>query len=186
MGPAVYGSAKITPARFYRIDGRSTQLEGVASDIRLPSLLDSLDVGEDKLTYALPFSRIAPADYALCWNMDRYIPALGRLSAERLEKNERYIRHLANVRGMKEIGEREEVPLEFAARRRQMAADREYREIDELEKEEDDESEDKPRRRRRNERRDDDVVLDEAFRILGDLIRMNGGEEIPKPRGWWF
>jgi hypothetical protein len=68
-----------------------------------------------------------------------------------------------------------------------MAADREYREIDELEKEEnEEEKEDKPKRRRRNERKENDVVLDEAFRILSDLIRMNGGEEIPKPRGWWL
>ena len=187
MGPAVYGSTKITTARFYRIDGRSTQLEGVASDIHLPSLLDSLDVGEDKLTYALPFSRIAPADYALCWNMDRYIPTLRDASGARLKNDEKYQKHLANVRGMKEIGDREEVSLEYGARKLQMAADREYREIDELEKEEnEEEKEDKPKRRRRNERKENDVVLDEAFRILSDLIRMNGGEEIPKPRGWWL
>ena len=188
MGPAVYGSTKITTARFYRIDGRSTQLEGVASDIHLPSLLDSLDVGEDKLTYALPFSRIAPADYSLCWNMDRYIPALKEASAARLEKDEKYQKHLSNVRGMKEIGDREEVSLEFSERRKQMAADREYREIDELEKEEEDteDGEESKKRRRRNERKENDVVLEEAFRILGDLIRMNGGEEIPRPRGWWL
>ena len=185
MGPAVYGSTKITTARFYRIDGRSTQLEGVASDIRLPSLLDSLEVGEDKLTYALPFSRIAPADYALCWNLYRYIPALGKASAERQKNDAHFRKHLANVRGMKEIGDREEVPLEFAARKRQMEADREYREIDELD-EEGEEQEDKPKRRKRNERKENDVVLDEAFRILGDLIDMNGGEELPKPRGWWL
>ena len=185
MGPAVYGSTKITTARFYRVDGRSTQLEGIASDIHLPSLLDSLEVGEDKLTYALPFSRIAPSDYSLCWNMDRYIPALREASAARLKSDGRYQKHLANVRGMKEIGDREEVSLEFEARRKQMAADREYREVDELE-EEDEESEDKPRRRKRNERKENDVVLDEAFRILSDLVRMNGDEELPKPRGWWL
>lgn len=188
MGPAAYGSAKITTARFYRIDGRSTQLEGIASDIHLPSLLDSLDVGEDKLTYALPFSRIAPADYALSWNLDRYIPSLKKASDARLEKDERYQKHLANVRGMKEIGDRQEVPLEFSARKRQMAADREYREIDELEKEEEaeDGDDDSPKRRKRNEPKENDVVLDEAFRILCDLIRMNGGAEVPSPRGWWL
>ena len=58
MGPERYGSMKITTARFYRIDGRSTQVAGVSADIHLASLLDSLDIGEDKLTYALPFSRI--------------------------------------------------------------------------------------------------------------------------------
>jgi carboxyl-terminal processing protease len=123
MGPAMYGSTKITTARFYRIDGRSTQLEGVACDIHLPSLLDSLDIGEAKLTYALPFSRIAPADYALSWNLDRYIPALKEASNLRLAKDERYQKHLANVRGMKEMSERVEVSLEFAERKKQMTAD---------------------------------------------------------------
>jgi carboxyl-terminal processing protease len=187
MGPAMYGSTKITTARFYRIDGRSTQLEGVACDIHLPSLLDSLDIGEAKLTYALPFSRIAPADYALSWNLDRYIPALKEASNLRLAKDERYQKHLANVRGMKEMSERVEVSLEFAERKKQMTADREYREVDELEKEgEEKDEEDAPKRRKRNERKQDDVVLDEAFRILSDLIRLNAGAEVPGPRGWWL
>ena len=49
LGPEKYGSIKVTTARFYRINGRSTQVEGVPADIHLPSLLDSLDIGEDKL-----------------------------------------------------------------------------------------------------------------------------------------
>ena len=87
MGPEKYGSMKITTARFYRVDGRSTQLEGVEADIRLPSLLDSLDIGEDKLTYALPFSRILPADYQLSWNLHKYLPALNELSIARTESD---------------------------------------------------------------------------------------------------
>ena len=190
MGPEKYGSMKITTARFYRIDGRSTQVEGVAADVHLPSLLDSLDIGEDKLTYALPFSRIAPADYAMSWNLGRYVPQLMALSSARTSKDERFVRHVANVAGMKEISERETVSLEYAARKAQMAADRELRELDEEDDEDDDDSErrrkKKSKRRRRNEPRDDDVVLDEAFKILSDLIRLNGGAEVPEQRGWWF
>ena len=37
MGRQEYGSMKITTARFYRINGSSTQVKGVASDICLPS-----------------------------------------------------------------------------------------------------------------------------------------------------
>ena len=188
MGPEKYGSMKITTARFYRIDGRSTQVEGVAADVHLPSLLDSLDIGEDKLTYALPFSRITPADYAMSWNLGRHVPQLAALSQARTAKDERFIRHVANVRGMKEISERETVSLEYAARKAQMAADRELRELDEDDDEDDEDSgrRKKGRLRRRNEPRDDDVVLDEAFRIMSDLIRLNGGAEVPEQRGWWF
>ena len=43
-----------------------------------------------------------------------------------------------------------------------------------------------PLRRRRNERSRDDVVLDEAFNVLSDIVRMTHGEELPIPKGWWF
>ena len=189
MGPSQYGSMKITTARFYRVDGRSTQLEGVEADIRLPSLLDSLDIGEDKLPNALPFSRILPADYARCWNMYEYVPELRRLAEARLAVDERYQKHLANVKGMKEMGDREEVSLEREARKAQMAADRELREFAESDGEDDEEAEEKvSRRRRRNERPKDDVVLDAAFDVMSDLIRLNDGAEVPRPRtnsGWY-
>ena len=186
LGPERYGSCKITTARFYRVDGRSTQLAGVSADIHLPSLLDSLDIGEDKLTYALPFTRINPADYALAWNMHRYVKPLKDLSDARLKDNARYAKHVANVAGMKTMSDREEVSLEYAARKAQMAADRELRELDDEENDDDDEETAKKKRRRRNERKKDDVVLDEAKFILMDLIRLTEGEEIPKPRTWWL
>ena len=212
MGPEQYGSMKITTARFYRIDGRSTQVQGVEADIRLPSLLDSLDIGEDKLTYALPFTRIRPANYAKCWSLDRHIPELRKLSEERLAADERYLQHLGNVSGMKEMSEREEVPLERAARTALMKSEREIRELDQEDGfgadddliSADDAADDdlvpadegaddgekkiekKKPRRRRNQLKEDDVVLDEAFRILADLIRLNGEEKMPATKMDWY
>lgn len=186
LGPMQYGSVKITTARFYRIDGRSTQVEGVSADIHLPSLLDSLDIGEDKLTYALPFSRVLPADYRLSWNLHKYVAALNERSRARTSTNERFIRHVENVRGMKEISEREEVPLNAVARKAQMAKDRELRELDDVEREDDDEkSATEKRRRKRNEPRKDDVVLEEAFKVLSDLIKRTQGAMVPETRGIW-
>ena len=186
LGPEKYGSCKITTARFYRVDGRSTQLEGVAADIHLPSLLDSLDIGEDKLTYALPFTRIRPAEYSLAWNMNKYVPTLLRLSDARLKADARYLRHVENVKGMKAISDRESVSLEYGARKAQMAADRELRELDAEEDDEESSSKKKDKkRRRRNQRDDDDVVLDEANRILMDLIRLTEGAERPRPAWIW-
>ena len=187
MGPEKYGSFKVTTARFYRINGRSTQVEGVPADIHLPSLLDSLDIGEDKLTYALPFSSIQPADYRLSWDMHKYVKSLRGLSEARTAADEKFKKHLANVKGMREISDREEVSLEYAARKAQMAADRELRELDDEEKEDDDEeTAAKKRRRKRNERQKNDVVLDESYKVLMDLIRMKGEEEVPEVKGWWY
>jgi len=185
MGPEKYGSMKITTARFYRINGRSTQVEGVGADIRLPSLLDSLDIGEDKLTYALPFSHILPADYEPCWNAHAHLKGLSELSAARLKDDKRYQKHLANVEGMKAMSEREDVSLEREARKAMMAADRELRELDE--DDDDEEKEEKViARRKRNQKKKDDVILDEAYQILGDLINFTGETEMPQPEGWWL
>ncbi len=190
LGPERYGSIKVTTARFYRINGRSTQVEGVPADIHLPSLLDSLDVGEDKLTYALPFSAIPPADYRLSWNMHKYVKELRAASSARTAADEKFKKHVDNVAGMKAIGDREEVSLEYAARKAQMAADRELRELDDEEDGDDDEeAAAKKRRRKRNERQKNDVVLEESYRVLMDLIRMTierEDEEVPEMRGWWF
>ena len=185
LGPDKYGSCKITTARFYRVNGHSTQLEGVSADIRLPSLLDSLDIGEDKLAGALPFTRVLPAAYEPSWNMRDYLPRLRELSAARLAKDERYRRHVANVDGMRAVSEREVVPLEYAARKALVIADRAFREKDDADGEDEEEREEKRSRRRRNARDPDDVVLDEAFRVLADLVRFNAGAEVPRPTGWW-
>jgi len=181
LGPEKYGSMKITTARFYRINGRSTQVEGVAADIRLPSLLDSLDIGEDKLPNALPFSRILPADYEMSWNLGSYVDTLKGLSSARLDGDERYRRHIESVEGMKAISERETVPLLRSERRAMMAADRALRELDD-----DGDDEEETSRRRRNRKKRDDVVLDEAYRILADLVRLVGDSEMPQPKGWWM
>ena len=187
MGPEKYGSMKITTARFYRIDGRSTQVEGVECDVHLPSLLDALDIGEDKLTYALPFSRISPAEYRLSWDMHKHAKELAQRSYDRVRDDEKFKRHQDNVTGMRAISDREEVSLEFAARKAQMAKDRELRELDDEEKDDDDdETAAKKRRRKRNEPKENDVVLQEAYRVLSDLIQMTGGAEVPEVKGWWY
>ncbi len=187
MGPEKYGSMKITTARFYRIDGRSTQVEGVEADIHLPSLLDSLDIGEDKLTYALPFTRIQPADYRLSWDMHKYVKPLRALSEKRTATDARFQKHLENVKGMREISDREEVSLAFETRKAQMVKDRELRELDDEENENDDEETvAQKRRRKRTKRWENDAVLNEAYRVLSDLIQMKGGEEVPEMKGWWF
>lgn len=185
MGPEKYGSCKITTARFYRVNGDSTQVKGVQSDIHLPSLLDSLDIGEDKLPNALPFTRILPADYFQCWNVAGFVPKLRELSAARLANDARYIKHIENVAGMKAISDRTEVPLEREARKAMMRTDRNLRELDESDDDEAKEEKVVASRRKRNEKPDDDIVLDESLRILSDLVRLTGDERLPKPKGWW-
>lgn len=61
------GALKMTIQKFYRINGGSTQLEGVHSDIKLPSRYSYMSIGERDLDNALKFDRVPQATYNL-WN----------------------------------------------------------------------------------------------------------------------
>ncbi|MDP5000413.1 MAG: carboxy terminal-processing peptidase [Flavobacterium sp.] len=57
------GALKTTIQKFYRINGGSTQREGVKSDIIFPDRFAYLDMGERDEESALPWDKIAPAKY---------------------------------------------------------------------------------------------------------------------------
>ena len=57
------GALKTTIQKFYRINGGSTQREGVMSDIVFPDRYTYLDMGERDEESALPWDKIAPASY---------------------------------------------------------------------------------------------------------------------------
>lgn len=57
------GALKTTIQKFYRINGGSTQREGVQSDIVFPDRFSYLDMGERDEESALPWDKIEPAKY---------------------------------------------------------------------------------------------------------------------------
>ncbi len=58
------GALKITSQKFYRINGGSTQLEGVKSDVVMPDRYSYIDIGEKDYDNPLPYDKIAPAKYS--------------------------------------------------------------------------------------------------------------------------
>jgi carboxyl-terminal processing protease len=60
----LFGELKMTVDEFFRIDGDSTQLRGVTPDIAFPHSIGYKDYGESSYPNALPWTHIAPADYA--------------------------------------------------------------------------------------------------------------------------
>jgi carboxyl-terminal processing protease len=173
LGNEKFGSIKLTTASFYRINGASTQIKGVSSDIVIPSLLEGLDIGEDKLPGALPCSQIEAASYIPVSDMAKFVPELRRKSAERLAVNQRYTKYCALVRHIKELYDRKDVSLEMGARRKQMETEKEIRKIEEEELAEEDAE--KPKK----SREDDNVVFEEAINILADLIDTVGSADLP-------
>ena len=170
LGKPEYGSIKVTTASFFRINGSSTQIKGVHSDIVIPSLLDGLDMmGEDKLPGALPWSKVRAALYMPVGDVQKFVPRLKELSADRLAHNERYIRYTRYTRRVREASERTEVPLEIEARRGLMKHENELRKLEEAEEEQEKKKGDG----------ENDVVLNETLNILSDLVDLQGDGDIP-------
>jgi len=84
------GKLKITIKKFYRAGGVSTQLQGVLSDVELPSIDDAADVGERSLPYPLPCDSVTSADHLEELQLNRVKPYLAELqtrSRQRIDKD---------------------------------------------------------------------------------------------------
>ena len=184
MGRAEFGSIKITTARFYRINGSSTQVKGVASDICLPSFFDDrTDIGEDKLPNALPWSRIEPASFDAIWTMPELVPQLAERSKARTETMPEWIRRRQVVKLFHDISERRTVTLEHDARKKVMKDDRAVLdEADEAEAEDEEMptlTHEVPTEEEAAKARKRDIVLTEAMNILADIVQLTNGAEAP-------
>ncbi len=80
------GALKLTTQKFYRVNGGSTQLEGVKSDVVMPDRYSYIDIGERDYDNPLPYDKISPADYE---QWDGYIDYEGtiRRSSERMAQS---------------------------------------------------------------------------------------------------
>ena len=82
------GALKVTLQQFYLPDGDSTQRNGVAADVILPSITADMDVSEADLDYALEHDRVKVAKHRV-YNMvpGNLITSLRKNSIERVEKD---------------------------------------------------------------------------------------------------
>ncbi|GAB59242.1 carboxy terminal-processing peptidase [Rheinheimera nanhaiensis] len=70
------GSVQYTIAKFYRINGGSTQHKGVIPDIQFPTAIDPAEWGESKEEYALPWDSIEAARYSSLTDISTVVPVL--------------------------------------------------------------------------------------------------------------
>ena len=80
------GALKVTTDKFYRINGRSTQLEGVKSDVVFPNRYSYVDMGEKDQDNPLAWDSITPAFYSPFEGMNNYEYSLSR-SKQRIKDN---------------------------------------------------------------------------------------------------
>ncbi len=162
------GSIKVTTASFYRIAGGSTQLHGVTPDVVLPSLFDSLEVGEEFLDYALPWSEIRAA-YFRPWrsSVKPMLPELQTRSEARIADAPSFHAFLAKRERIRERMETPEVSLKLSDRVDEIRAEQE---MEDLQEELIGSTE--------NEDEKDDPILNETLRILADMIELGSADRL--------
>ncbi len=96
------GAVKVTISKFYRPSGSSTQLQGVESDIVLPSIANELEMGEKFYDYALEWERIKRTKYTPLKRTLPYVPQLAAASAQRVKNAPQFQTIIDNIAKFKQ------------------------------------------------------------------------------------
>ena len=91
------GSVTYTIAKFYRINGGSTQHKGVVPDILLPSAIDPDEWGESQEDNALPWDKIKQAKYKSLDNLNPLVTYLNEKHALRVAQEPEFNYVLADI-----------------------------------------------------------------------------------------
>jgi len=106
------GAIKLTTQKFYRINGGSTQLEGVKSDIVVPDRYSYIDLGERDQQNPLGWDKIDPADYQVWDGYIDFDEAVEK-SKKRLADNPHITLIEENAKWIKEQQDENVIPLNY-------------------------------------------------------------------------
>jgi len=116
------GLLKVTIQKFYRPSGSSTQMDGVKSDVVVPSLMDALEVGEAFLDHPLPHDRIHRApDFKPLDVQALFLPRLNELSRERINASKDFAYVIQDIVKTKTRLKTNTLSLNQAAREKEIA-----------------------------------------------------------------
>ena len=170
------GSIRLTNAKFYRINGESTQLKGVPADVPFPSYSDTMDTGEDMLDHAMPWDTISPTAFVKYTGpfavTDPIRSILRDRSRKRIEENSEFKLLCKGIEEFRKIRERKTAVLNLEKRWQ------EYEHQEELLKEQEMLLQAKPSRRMSSGRKKQhDLYLEETMNVLSDLIEIAGEKQ---------
>lgn len=180
-GKVTFGQVKVTMAKFYRINGGTTQHRGVTPDIAFPSHFDQADFGESTEKHALSWDQISSARFTPEDRVAKYLANLRTKSQKRMTANTEFRYLVEDIARLK----KERLENTVTVLESQRKAERDQLEAQRL--------------ARVNERRkakglvplkkgeviprDDnapDVLRDESLHVLADLVAASSKDYIAK------
>jgi len=111
-----FGSITYTIAKFYRINGGSTQHRGVLPDIAFPTAVDPDEWGESREENALPWDKVAKARYSRL-NIDSDLTYLTSLHQERVKTNSEFNYLLDDIKVYQSEKDDKSISLNLEARK---------------------------------------------------------------------
>lgn len=105
------GQINLTMAKFYRVNGSSTQHKGVMPDIVLPSFYPMDKIGEDTEPSALPWDEIQRSNFVPVADLTALKPELVKLHNARMEKSQDYKQLIDDIADMKKRDQETSVTL---------------------------------------------------------------------------
>ncbi|MEW6196849.1 MAG: carboxy terminal-processing peptidase, partial [Bacteroidota bacterium] len=165
------GQLKLTIAKFYRIDGGSTQHKGVVPDIQLPSIYSSHEFGESSEKSALPWDQIQPAQFNKFSDLQKFVPSLKNKHQARIKNDAEYQMLMDDIEEFNENRDKKEFSLNKEVRKeeRDLAEERKKKREEERAKITGIKIEDK-KEVSAQETKVSDYELKESGRILADMI----------------
>lgn len=179
------GRLKYTQAKYYRVNGESTQNKGVIPDIAFPSIIDHDEIGESSLPQTMAWDRIAPANYQNMAILPPILDSLEKQHQKRISENPDFIYLMERVKFLEENRKKNSASLNESERRKErelieqrlLAMEnrrrealgkeqyKDYSEMESAEEEEDDDSQ-------------EDSLLKETGEILTDWLTIRESPQI--------
>ena len=201
--PLNRGQLKLTAAKFYRVSGKSTQHRGIIPDIEFPTLVDFEEIGESSLDGALVWDVIEPIDYKKEYAVGNRLENLELNHQKRVQSNPYFTYYKAISEKAEENKLKKTISLKESTRLAEKQNEDKWRlmvennlrvgtgktvatsldHLEELEEAEEprDADENSTNETQQSmltfEKIKDDPMLEEAGRVLRDLIKFNSASE---------
>ncbi len=130
------GQVKLTIAKYYRVNGGSTQHLGVIPDITFPNYFEADEFGESSEKNALPWDQIESSEYEIYYDLSKFLPFLKKKHQTRMADNIEYQQMLQEITEFRENRKRSSLSLNLSQRsqEKQEVEDRKFARENELRK----------------------------------------------------
>jgi len=108
------GQVKLTTQKFFRVSGKSNQLQGIVPDVIIPDEFHAIDYGENEYEDALPYSEIESINYSQSVYVTKKVAELKSKSFERISTSDKFQRVKEYSKLLAEQDDDTQVSLDYA------------------------------------------------------------------------